>query len=133
MPLFDFFGAKKKKKVLVVEDDPAIRGMIGMILADAGCELIEAENGQAGVEAAQQHMPDLIIMDVMMPVMSGFDATQAIRADPKVQAIPIIMCTARDKMADVEKSLTVGANDYLPKPINVPRFKAKVAQYIGAF
>jgi CheY-like chemotaxis protein len=127
-----FFSRAKsdKKRILVVEDDPAQRALVIHTLEGEGYELLEASDGAEGVEKALKELPDLIVMDVMMPRMSGFDAVRSIRKEEKAKAIPILMCTAKDTMADVERSMALGANDYITKPLDLPRFRKKVKRLI---
>ena len=124
------FRRKKKKKILVVDDDLELRLLLCKILRGLGYDVLEAVNGRLALEVALQHKPDLIIMDIMMPEMSGLDSVQYIRSNPRVKHIPIVMLTAKNKIADLETSLNAGANDYLAKPFEIPQLASKIARLL---
>lgn len=114
------------KKVLVVDDEVFIRKMIEARLKPAGIAVIQAQNGMEAVEKAASEMPDLIIMDVMMPKMDGFKACEAIRSNPAVSGIPILMLTARGQAADMEKAMALGIIEYITKPFSPKDLADKV-------
>ncbi|MFA6091617.1 MAG: response regulator [Elusimicrobiota bacterium] len=121
-----FFGGKKKKTVLVVDDDAGARTLLHTFLEDSEYEVLEAGDAATGLAMAARHVPDLIIMDVMMPGTTGWDAVRALRGQSKTKAIPVLMCTCLSRMADVEKCLVSGANDYINKPYDLARLKSKI-------
>ena len=92
------------------------RKKIALILQDAGFNVVEADNGVMAIKQARERQPDLILMDVMMPVMDGLEATQHIRRDAALQNVPIIMLTTNVKMKDVPLALAHGVNAYIAKP-----------------
>lgn len=114
------------KKVLVVDDEVFIRKMIEVRLKAEGIVVIQAQNGIEAVEKASSEMPDLIIMDVMMPKMDGFKACEAIRSNQAVSGIPILMLTARGQVADMEKAMALGIIEYITKPFSPKGLAEKV-------
>lgn len=126
-----FFGGNKKKRILIVDDDSAFRALIREILEGDGFEVSEAADGRMGQGRALEQMPDMIIMDVTMPDMSGFEATQNLRSHSKTKGIPILMYTNRDRVVDIERSLGMGADEFLPKePFQVERLREKVRKLL---
>lgn len=121
-----------RKRILVVDDDEAVRGVLRSLLESDQREILEAASGSVALAMAAEQMPDLIIMDVGMPNMSGFEATSAIRANPAIKDIPILMCTANAMMGDFERGLAAGANDYITKPFDAQRLKAKVDKMLDS-
>ena len=119
-----------KKKALVVDDDAVIRALIGDLLEAEGFEVLDAANGKDAVEIARARRPALIVMDINMPVMTGPQALDLIRHDPATKDIPVVMCSSEDTMDSVDKCLTLGANDYVVKPFEMARLKAKLTPYL---
>lgn len=119
------------KKVLVVDDEVFIRRMIEARLRVAGITVIEAENGVDAVEKTISERPDLIIMDVMMPKMDGFQACEAIRSNPEISGTPILMLTARGQQIDVEKAMALGILEYITKPFSPKELAEKVVGILG--
>jgi len=115
-----------RRKILLVDDSPTILMMEKLILANGPWDLITAKDGEEAVLRAETQRPDLILMDVVMPKMGGFDACKAIRAREDTQAIPIIMVTTRGEAANVEAGWANGCSDYVTKPINAVELLAKV-------
>jgi CheY-like chemotaxis protein len=120
------------KKVLVVDDSPTAVMWQSMILRQGQYEVVTATDGQAGVEAAVAEQPDLILMDVVMPRMNGFEACRAIRGTAATRHVPIIMVTTRSEMASVEEGFESGCSEYITKPIDRLELLAKVDSYLGA-
>lgn len=120
------------KKVLVVDDEVFIRKMIEVRLKAAGVAVIEAENGIEGVKMASSERPDLIIMDVMMPKMDGFQACESIRSNPDISGTPILMLTARGQMVDVERAMALGILEYITKPFSPKELAEKVLGILNA-
>jgi len=106
-----------KKKILIIEDQAPMRRNIALLLELAGYEVVTAENGRTGIEAALQHRPDLVLCDVMMPEMDGHGVVQALRAEEGTATTPFIFLTARGDKADVRIGMNFGADDYLTKPV----------------
>ena len=105
-------------KVLVVEDDPVVRELIEWKLAAAGHEVLLAEDGEAGLERAKADKPDAVIVDWMMPKLTGLEVCEAIRADSDLEATPVLLLTARAQESDVERGFAAGVDDYLMKPFS---------------
>ncbi len=117
------------KKVLIVEDVDLNRELVVQLLEDR-YQVLEAINGQEGLELAEKEHPDLILMDLSLPVMDGWEATRRLKAHDELSAIPIIALTAHAMVGDEEKALAVGCDDYLAKPIDEKELYAKVAKFI---
>jgi two-component system, OmpR family, phosphate regulon response regulator PhoB len=104
--------------VLLVEDDPDIRHLVSYKLTKSGFDVVEAADGLAAMQAARQKAPDLVILDVRMPRMSGLDVCRELRAGPLTGTVPIIMLTARARPQDLEQAYAAGATDYVVKPFS---------------
>ena len=113
-------------RILIVEDNEMNRDMLSRRLERRGFEVSIAEDGQAGVELTKSLMPDLVLMDMSLPVIDGWEATRALRADPATAAVPIIALTAHAMPGDEEKALEAGCNDYDTKPIELARLLEKI-------
>jgi CheY-like chemotaxis protein len=113
-------------KILLVEDNEMNRDMLSRRLIRKGYEVIMAEDGAASVAMAQSQTPDLILMDMSLPVMDGWEATRQIKGAAATQAIPVIALTAHAMAGDEEKALAAGCNDYETKPVDLPRLLAKM-------
>jgi two-component system, cell cycle response regulator DivK len=105
-----------KKRILLIEDNEFNRKIVRDLLARQPYDLLEANDGEAGVAAARRDRPDVIVMDVQLPKLSGLDATRAIRADPDTAKIPIIVVTSFALSGDDKKAMDAGASAYLAKP-----------------
>ena len=106
------------KKILVVDDSPTERFALTEVLTSNGYEVVTAENGEDAIVKAKSEMPDLILMDVVMPGMNGYQATRTISRDDATRAIPIIICTTKGQETDRIWGMRQGAHDYLVKPID---------------
>lgn len=116
-------------KILNVDDDPQLRVLIARFLSAKGHTVVQAENGELGVAAAAQEKPDLILMDLNMPVMSGFEATRAIKNDPDLKSIPVLVLTAEDVTSNYGAIYDAGADGYVSKPIDFPSLVERVAGF----
>lgn len=103
-------------KVLVVEDDVDIQDLVISLLSRAGYDVLAEGNGDAGLATALTQQPDLVILDWMMPGLSGVDVCRALRADPRAKNIPVLLLTSRAQEADIDQAFTAGADDYMVKP-----------------
>ncbi len=117
-------------KVLLVEDDPSARRLVEFTLQQEGYEVVTAVNGKEGLEKAQSEQPDVIVMDVMMPQMGGFEACLRLKEIPTTSHIPILVLTAKGQPADRTYSLMAGADDYLAKPADPQTIADHVKQLI---
>ncbi len=106
------------QKILVVDDSPTERFALTELLAGRGYQVVTAENGEDAIAKSKSESPDLILMDVVMPGMNGFQATRTISRDPQTRSIPIIMCTSKGFETDKIWGMRQGAFDYLVKPLN---------------
>jgi two-component system alkaline phosphatase synthesis response regulator PhoP len=112
-------GKRKIKKVLVVDDDRIITTLLKKYLEDNGYEVTAKNEASEGLEYAMTRKPDLIILDVMMPIINGFNFCRLIKAEEDSKNIPIILLTSRNKLKDIEIGLEMGAEAYLIKPLNI--------------
>mgnify|MGYP000889970886 CR=1 FL=1 len=119
-------------RILLVEDNEMNRDMLSRRLSRRGFEVLLAENGQAGVELAASQRPDLVLMDMSLPVMDGWEATRRIKADPSTAAIPVIALTAHAMATDREMALQAGCDDYDSKPVDLARLIGKIEQLLDA-
>ncbi len=124
-------AAGKKKIILIVEDDPRSLKLFRDILQFKGYATLEATDGQQAVALAKEHIPDLILMDMQLPVMDGVETTQAIKQDETTKGVIIIALTASAMTGDKERMLAAGCHDYISKPVHVPEFLKNVAGYLG--
>jgi twitching motility two-component system response regulator PilH len=115
------------KKILVVDDSPTERYVMVELLTKNGYQVLTAENGEEGVSKAKSEMPDLILMDVVMPGINGYQATRALMRDEATKNIPVIVCTSKGQESDKIWGLRQGAMDYLVKPVNGKALLAKIA------
>ncbi len=113
-------------KILLVEDNEMNRDMLSRRLIRKGYVVVMAEDGQQGITMASTESPDLILMDISLPVVSGWDATRAIRANPATEHIPIIALTANAMEGDRAQALAAGCDEYDTKPIDLPRLLEKM-------
>lgn len=120
-----------RKKILLVDDSETSLLMSRMILSKANYDIVVAKNGTDGVDRAAAEHPDLVLLDVVMPKMNGFEACTAIRARQETEAIPIIMVTTRGDGTSVETGFAAGATDYITKPVNGLELLTKVRNLLG--
>jgi two-component system cell cycle response regulator DivK len=118
-------------KILLVEDNEMNLDMLSRRLERRGYQIVVAMDGAKGVDLAKSENPDLILMDMSLPVMDGWEATRRIKADTAVQHIPIIALTAHAIAGDREKALAAGCNEYESKPVKFPRLLAKIQEFLG--
>src|ERR671938_1482156 len=113
-------------KVLLIEDNELNRDMLSRRLQRKGYDVIMTVDGQQGVATARAEKPDLILMDMSLPVLDGWEATRLLKADPETRAIPVIALTAHAMSGDREKALEAGCDDYDTKPIELPHLLGKI-------
>lgn len=118
------------KKILIVEDSEMNRDLLVQLLED-NYELVEAADGREGLASIASESPDLVLLDISLPEMDGYQVTRAVRADEAIKDIPIIAVTAHAMAGDEEKAMEAGCNDYLTKPIDEEELWAKVEKLIG--
>jgi DNA-binding response OmpR family regulator len=122
----------QRKKILLVDDSGTILMMEKFILKNDPYDIVTASNGEEAIKRAVEHRPDLILLDVMMPKMGGFEACRLIRANADIQSTPIIMVTTRGEAGNVEAGWESGCTDYVTKPINAVELLAKVRSLLAA-
>ncbi len=116
------------RSILVVDDDPQISRLLRFILESAKYSVRTAANGQQALALLAEEKPQLIICDVAMPIMDGFETVQSVRANPDWNDVPILMLTALGELKDIDRALNAGANDYLGKPFSPKDMLAKIAR-----
>lgn len=121
----------QKKKILLVDDSLTMLAMLQALLGGGPYEILTARNGAEAIERAVTGLPDLILMDVVMPVMDGLEACQRLRAHEATRDIPIILVTTRGHPRQMALGLRSGCNDYLTKPIDEAELVFKVRSYLG--
>ncbi len=118
------------KRILVVEDQPDNRRIVRDLLTSAGYEILEAVTGPDGVRAAEAHVPDLILMDIQLPELDGYEATRRIKAQPQLQHIPIIAVTSYALSGDDVKAVAAGCDGYVSKPFSPRALLAKIREFL---
>ena len=118
-------------KILLVEDNEMNRDMLTRRLERKGFEVVIAIDGKAGIDMASYSNPDIILMDLSLPVIDGWEATRQIKSDPVTQSIPVIALTAHAMSGDEQKALEAGCDDYDTKPVDFKRLLGKIANYIS--
>jgi CheY-like chemotaxis protein len=108
----------KKNRILIADDNQPNRELLEAMLADLDCEIAVAVDGQDTLQKVKTFQPDLILLDVMMPRLSGFEVCQKLKSDPATTKIMILMVTALNEQGDIERGVKVGTNDFLSKPVN---------------
>ena len=117
-------------KILIVEDNEMNRDMLSRRLERKGYEVVMAEDGQKGVDMSRSENPNLILMDLGLPIMDGWEATSTIKGDDSTKDIPVIVLTAHAMAGDREKALDAGADEYDTKPIDFKRLLGKIKEFI---
>jgi CheY-like chemotaxis protein len=119
-------------KILLVEDNEMNRDMLSRRLVKRGYEVVIAVEGEQGIALARSDSPDLVLMDMSLPVLDGWEATRRLKSDPATRDIPIIALTAHAMAGDREKASEAGCDDFDTKPVELPRLLAKIATLLGA-
>jgi len=117
-------------KILIVEDNEMNRDMLSRRLERKGFTIVMAVDGQQGIEMARSEKPDLVLMDMSLPVLAGWTATRTIKEDSELQTIPVIALTAHAMEGDREKAMAAGCDDYDTKPIELPRLLEKIGKFL---
>lgn len=120
------------KKILIVDDEPNIVAALEFLLQRGGYEVLLAQDGEAALKQVEQHLPDLVLLDVMMPRASGFEVCQRMRERADWQHIKIIMLSAKGRDAEINKGLALGADFYVTKPFSTKDLVAKIGELLGA-
>ena len=114
------------KKILIVDDSPTERHVLNDLLTKSGYDIVASDNGEDAIIKAKAVKPDLILMDVVMPGLNGFQATRAISRDPQTRQVPIILCTSKSQETDKIWGMRQGARDYIVKPVRREELLAKI-------
>jgi DNA-binding response OmpR family regulator len=120
-------------KILIAEDEPDIRELVAFTLRFAGHEVVASSNGEEAVQLASQEMPDLILMDVRMPRMTGYDACRIMKASPLLKDIPIVFLSAKGQDSEIQTGLEAGAEEYLLKPFAPDQLTERVKAILARF
>ena len=118
-------------KVLLVEDNEMHRDMLARRLVRRGFEVVSALNGKQGVDLARSEKPDIILMDMSLPIMDGWEATRCMKSDDATRSVPVIALTARAMSGDREKAIEAGCDDYDTKPVEFDRLIGKIERLLG--
>ncbi len=129
---FDEQTSGRGEKILYIEDNPGNRMLVRRILMVEDFVVVEAEDGLLGVEAALREKPDLILMDMNLPEMDGYELTKKLRSLSELDGIPIIAMTANVMLGDKEKTLEAGCDGYIPKPIDVDELPRQIRRFLDA-
>jgi CheY-like chemotaxis protein len=119
------------RKILYVEDNEDNVFMLASRLRRKGFEVVIARDGEEGINVARTELPDLILMDLSLPVLDGWEATRRLKESPETQSIPIIVLTAHAMTGDREKAVAAGADEYDTKPVRLPGLLAKIESFLG--
>lgn len=119
------------KKILIVDDEPNIVTALEFLLQRSGYDVLLAQDGEAALRQVEEHVPDLVLLDVMMALKSGYEVCQRMREHPQWQHIKIIMLSAKGRDAEVSKGLSMGADYYLTKPFSNKELVAKIDELLG--
>jgi len=118
------------KRILYIEDNDTNRMLVRRVLNAEGYTMLEAASGPAGVRAAEEHVPDLILMDINLPELDGYEVTFRIKQNPQLRHIPVIAMTANVMQGDREKSLDAGCDGYIQKPIDIDVLPDQIAKFL---
>jgi len=119
------------KRILYIEDNPDNRMLVRRVLMAEGYTVLEAEDGPSGVRAAEEGFPDLILMDINLPEIDGYEVTSRIRLIPRLANVPVIAMTANVMQGDREKSLAAGCDGYIQKPIDIDLLPEQIAHFLS--
>lgn len=121
---------QNSKKILVAEDEPDIRGLISFSLRYAGYSVVEALNGEEAVKKALEELPDLVLLDVRMPKLSGYEVCKLLKTQDSTRDIPVIFLSARGQEAEIKRGLELGAEEYILKPFAPDEFNRRVGSIL---
>ncbi len=120
-------------KILIAEDEPDIRELVAFMLRFAGYEVMAASNGEEAVQAATRDVPDLVLMDVRMPRMTGYDACRIMKANPDLRDVPVVFLSAKGQESEIQSGLEAGAEEYLLKPFSPDELTNRVRAILSKF
>ena len=119
------------KRILIAEDEPSILLSLEFLLREAGYEVFTAQNGAEALEFTEQYRPDLVVLDVMLPIIDGFQVCRSLRADPALGDVRVLMLTARGREQEIARGLAAGANAYITKPFGTRELMKSIADLLG--
>lgn len=128
--MFEFLKKRTRPLVVHVDDERDIRDLLTSVLERLDIEAHAASDGPTGIKLVQSKKPDLVLLDVGMPGMNGFEVCHAIKRQPEFKATPVLMLTAMSQIKDVERAMAEGADGYVIKPIDLPQFRAKLCDVL---
>ncbi|PPE69439.1 response regulator [Caldimonas thermodepolymerans] len=120
-----------QKTILIVDDEPNIVISLEYLLEQAGYRVLVARDGQEALETITRERPDLVLLDVMLPRLSGFDVCQKVRENPALQMVRVLMLTAKGREVEISKGLALGADAYITKPFSTRELLAQIAEQLG--
>ena len=120
-------------KILIAEDEPDIRELVTFMLRFAGYEVVAASNGEDAVRTAAREIPDLVIMDVRMPRMTGYDACRLMKANPDLRHVPVVFLSAKGQESEIQSGLDAGADEYLLKPFSPAELTNRVRGILSRY
>jgi len=118
------------KKILIADDHPEVVELVRVTLEGGNYEIVDASNGKEALEKIRKMKPDLVLLDIIMPKMDGFEVCRKLRKDPQIKEIPIIMLTAKGQAVDQEKGRQIGARDYITKPFSPSALLVKIEEIL---
>ncbi len=119
------------RKILLVEDNPQNRYLVTFLLEKNGYEVVVAEDGEEAIGAVAEHVPDLILMDVQLPKLDGYEATRRIKSDARFAKIPLVALTAHSMKGDRGKAMAAGCDDYVTKPVDADQLIGRIRDLLG--
>ncbi|PKQ18978.1 MAG: two-component system response regulator [Actinobacteria bacterium HGW-Actinobacteria-6] len=119
------------RKILLVEDNPQNRYLVTFLLEKNGYEVVVAEDGEEAISAVAEHVPDLILMDVQLPKLDGYEATRRIKSDERFARIPLVALTAHSMKGDRGKAMAAGCDDYVTKPVDADQLISRIKDLLG--
>ena len=125
-------AAAGPQRVLIVEDEPDIMELVLVTLSDEGYQLLEARDGEIGFKLAVEERPDLILLDIMLPKMDGYEVCRRLKADPHTATMPVLMLTAFGQKREIEEGFKVKADDYIVKPFEPLKLRERVRKFMVA-
>jgi len=120
-----------KGKILVVDDEAYLLQILDFSLGAEGYEVVTAEDGEQAIQKAKSEQPDLIVLDIMMPKIDGYEACRKLKQDPAMKDVPVILLTAKGRDIDRKLGLEVGADDYITKPFSPSKLLEKIGSFLG--
>ena len=126
-------GSKEKPiKIAVIDDDPSMVKVLRIMLTSSGYEVVEATSGTRGFMVAKRELPDLVLLDIMMPDVDGFEVCRRLKLDPDTKNIPVIFVSAKTGLEHVEMGLSMGADGYITKPFELKDILDKIEEVVGS-